>query len=667
MLSPPSPTSALSTSPLPPPMSPASPISSVSSSSSGSANGRFQTQFAKILWGRHGRRERDSVDLSRAAFSASASAYASASLAVPDSTSRPRSPPPSVYDVAAGRDSMSSDDLLIAQTLAGLPPDSPPLAPLAPLAQQTLPAAFDLQRNPARNSFPASHSPASQLRSRAAFQPDGRQPLPGIQRTPSSLSLEPSALNASLSHSSLVLGTNGSDGSLTMDSGSVSNDFDTSSDSDDKGMSDTDSDMNAPTSIQGQIHARVKRAKRFEMEKRYNEARDDVLFVLNNLTRLDDEQDRIAIGRRVLSSLRKLGAADTESMFLFGHALEFGIDGCRPEPFKPRLSDAYRAYLWAAKREHPEAMYRVAVMSERGRGTSVSNAKAIQYLRKASVKHHPGAMHRLGMCLIRGELGLSPRLRDGITWLRMSCRFATPQYCDGLYDYAKLNLSGAGTALLHDDAYAVELLKKGAALGQRNCIYALAEAYDYKLYGLPHNSKLAFEGYLRAAQLGHGEAMFEVAGWILTGAESRDGFEVKQSDAEAYYWIARSAATGFPRAIFGLGHFIHKGIGVPADERKAIQLYHKAAALGDKAAKLKIAELELAYGGALPAPADALAVQTPSSNRLSIALPFTRPVSPKPQTPAKDTSVQPPSPSRPPRQQVKKSETSEGGGCCIVQ
>ena len=325
----------------------------------------------------------------------------------------------------------------------------------------------------------------------------------------------------------------------------------------------------------------------------YHNALSLTKFVLNNTFRIDSSDVRKSIGQKALVLLRKLATYDADAQFLLAVILENGVNGCRKDTFKPNYKLVFAAYLSACKRDHMEAAFRVAVMCEAGRGVTASPSKALQYYKKAAVRHHPGAMHRLGLCMIHAELGHPKCIRDGVKWLRMSCRFATTAYPAGLYDYAELHMTGISNVVFRDDMYVVELLRNGAKLGESRCIFKLAEAYEHGLFGLQQDARKSFEGYHRAAKLGHPESMFELSGWLLTGCNELidANFRIQTDERKAFYWMSQSAKAGHSKAIYGMGYFIERGIGTQMDPQLALEWYSKAADAGNEEAVDKIALL----------------------------------------------------------------------------
>lgn len=66
-------------------------------------------------------------------------------------------------------------------------------------------------------------------------------------------------------------------------------------------------------------------------------------------------------------------------------------------------------------------------------------------IRRAAALTHPGAMHRLGIAELNGELGLTKRPREGVKWLKRSAEIADqvdPPQPQSLHELAILHEKG---------------------------------------------------------------------------------------------------------------------------------------------------------------------------------------------------------------------------------
>lgn len=104
-------------------------------------------------------------------------------------------------------------------------------------------------------------------------------------------------------------------------------------------------------------------------------------------------------------------------------------------------------------------------------------------------------------------------------------------------------------------------------------------------YGMPQNRALAFQHYLKAAEMGYADAQ------AVVGAAYRQGWQVAPNMKLAAQWYARAAAQGSANAELDLGLMYSTGMGVPKDLSKAHQLIQAAASQGNLQARQDLARL----------------------------------------------------------------------------
>ncbi|KAG8979161.1 hypothetical protein FRB90_008218, partial [Tulasnella sp. 427] len=100
---------------------------------------------------------------------------------------------------------------------------------------------------------------------------------------------------------------------------------------------------------------------------------------------------------------------------------------------------AYPLFVQAAKHRHADAAYRAGICCENGWGCRRDSAKAVQFYRTAGSLQHPGAMYRLGIADLNGELGLPKRPKEGVKWLKRSSEHATAEFPHALHELALLH------------------------------------------------------------------------------------------------------------------------------------------------------------------------------------------------------------------------------------
>ncbi|ORY34809.1 hypothetical protein BCR39DRAFT_514922 [Naematelia encephala] len=245
---------------------------------------------------------------------------------------------------------------------------------------------------------------------------------------------------------------------------------------------------------------------------------------------------------------------------------------------------AFPLFILAAKHGHPDACYRAGTCCEHGWGTRRESAKAIQYYKKASVGLHPGAMYRLGVAELNGNLGLTRRPKEGVKWLKRSAEHATEEYPHALHELALLHERGIDNVVFADHEYAAELLAQAAELGYAPSAFKLGECYEYGRMGCPADPALSIHYYNIAATQGHIDASFALTAWYLVGSPG----VLPQSDTEAYLWARKAAEAGLAKAQYAVGYFTETGVGTEANQQAALKWYRQAAEGGDRRAQKRL-------------------------------------------------------------------------------
>ena len=153
--------------------------------------------------------------------------------------------------------------------------------------------------------------------------------------------------------------------------------------------------------------------------------------------------------------------------------------------------------MLAAKHGHPDAAYRGGTCCENGWGCKRESAKAVQFYRKAAASLHPGAMYRLGIAELNGELGLSRSPKEGVKWLKRSAEHATAEFPHALHELSLLHERGIDNVLFVDLEYSVELLAQAAELGYAPSAFRLGECYEYGKMACPQDAALSIHYYVR--------------------------------------------------------------------------------------------------------------------------------------------------------------------------
>lgn len=158
---------------------------------------------------------------------------------------------------------------------------------------------------------------------------------------------------------------------------------------------------------------------------------------------------------------------------------------------------AFPLFVLAAKHGHVDAAYRAGTCCENGWGCRRDSAKAVQFFRKAAAAQHPGAMYRLGLAELNGELGLSKNAKEGVKWLKRSAEGATEEFPHALHELALCHEKGIENVVFVDYEYAAELLGQAADLGYAPSAYRLGECYEYGRMGCPMDPALSIHYYVR--------------------------------------------------------------------------------------------------------------------------------------------------------------------------
>lgn len=202
-------------------------------------------------------------------------------------------------------------------------------------------------------------------------------------------------------------------------------------------------------------------------------------------------------------------------------------------------NQAFPLFVLAAKHGHAESAYRTALCYEFGWGCRKDPAKAVQFLRSAASKRHPGAMTRLGKACLSGDLG-EKRYREGIKWLKLATESADAQYNAAPYQLACLYETGYGDDIFQDLSYAAELFTQAAELGHPEANFRMGDAYEHGHLNCPRDPALSVHFYTGAAERGHAAAMMGLCAWYMVGAPPM----LEKDEEEAYEWARRSADLG---------------------------------------------------------------------------------------------------------------------------
>ncbi|KAK1757500.1 hypothetical protein QBC47DRAFT_296543 [Echria macrotheca] len=300
-------------------------------------------------------------------------------------------------------------------------------------------------------------------------------------------------------------------------------------------------------------------------------------------------QELIREARAILQKLSNNGYPFAQYYLADGYASGLFSKG------KEDYNSAFPLFVLAAKHGHAESAYRTALCYEFGWGCRKDPAKAVQFLRTAASKRHPGAMTRLGKACLSGDLG-EKRYREGIKWLKLATESADAIYNAAPYHLGCLYETGYGDDIFQDESYAAELFTQAADLGHAEANYRMGDAYEHGRLNCPRDPALSVHFYTGAAERGHAAAMMGLCAWYMVGAEPI----LEKDEEEAYEWARKSAELGYVKAQYAVGYFTEMGIGCRRDILEANVWYVKAADSGDERAKHRLAAIRAAVSGGTP-------------------------------------------------------------------
>ncbi|KAG6011836.1 hypothetical protein E4U54_007878 [Claviceps lovelessii] len=302
--------------------------------------------------------------------------------------------------------------------------------------------------------------------------------------------------------------------------------------------------------------------------------------------RVSSPNDLVREARQILQRLANGGYPFAQYYLADGYASGLFSKG------KEDYNAAFPLFVLAAKHGHAESAYRTALCYEFGWGCRKDPAKAVQFLRTAASKRHPGAMTRLGKACLSGDLG-EKRYREGLKWLKLATEAADSQYNAAPYQLGCLYETGYGDDIFVDESYAAELFTQAADLGHPEANYRMGDAYEHGRLNCPRDPALSVHFYTGAAERNHAAAMMGLCAWYLVGAPPI----LEKDEEEAYEWARRSAELGYIKAQYAVGYFTEMGIGCRRDVLEANVWYVRAADAGDERARQRIAVIQAAVSG----------------------------------------------------------------------
>lgn len=205
---------------------------------------------------------------------------------------------------------------------------------------------------------------------------------------------------------------------------------------------------------------------------------------------------------------------------------------------------------------------------------------AVQYYRIAAEKGLPPAQFELGCLYLQGK-GVAYNIKEGFKWIKLS---AEAGWSRAYTPLAGMYYEGLGTTKNVEEA--TKWYFKGAEYGDKEAQFCIGLAYNIG-EGVPQSYLNAAKWYEKAAKQGHAGAANNLASIYL-----RKHVEPLISSEDGIYWLKKAADMGDKTAQFSLAVRYWKGVGVPQNKDKALELMHKSAAQGFFEAQKAIAEIE---------------------------------------------------------------------------
>lgn len=289
-----------------------------------------------------------------------------------------------------------------------------------------------------------------------------------------------------------------------------------------------------------------------------------------------------------------------DAQFLLAEFYGRGINGLKVNHVK-----AFALYFAASKQGHPPSTYRVAASCEAGTGIKQDDARAIQFYHKAAAAGEPNAMHKYGLMLLYGHLGMRINVKEGISWLKRAASCASVECPESLVELARIFEKDSGCpVVIPDEGFSLELYTQAANLGHAPAQYRLGTIYEFGLLDCASDPTTALKWYAKAADQDFPEAQLALSHWYLTGTpatalDALDDLEshivIKPSESEAFEWARRAAEQELPKAQYTLGYYFEEGIGCNADLGAALLWYRRSAEQEYHRALKRLAELNVPF------------------------------------------------------------------------
>ncbi len=318
------------------------------------------------------------------------------------------------------------------------------------------------------------------------------------------------------------------------------------------------------------------------------------LFLLDNPLKNKENEEFLDEFNKIihdfLLDMSNIGSNNKDSKHLrglgfnyIGVGYEFGIFNFPVKPCK-----AYTNYKISAKLSSDLGTFRLAQCYERGCGTSVCYTQSLCFYRCAAKLGLVDAMHAYGIVLINGYLDADVDIKTGLYYLQNAANNADTLCPYPLFDLGLLYENTEDDNLPQDSSFALDMFKKGADFGDTNCLFRLAQVYEFGQLGCTRDSEKSYSYYEMAAGGGHIEALLYMSTHSTNGTSRILNLRYE----DCFLWALRAALKGHAQAAFRCAKSAETGVGVEKDQLFALWLYKIAENMGISDATEKIEEIE---------------------------------------------------------------------------
>ncbi|MDJ0837066.1 MAG: SEL1-like repeat protein [Acidobacteriota bacterium] len=295
---------------------------------------------------------------------------------------------------------------------------------------------------------------------------------------------------------------------------------------------------------------------------------------------MEDKKKGLAMAEPVLPKIIECAeSGDIECVFLLASSIEEGMGGEEPDP-----AGSVPWYLKAAEAGHPGAMNNLGVLYHSGLGVEQDSEKARTWYGSALGKGNVGAMNNLGS-LLRAE---NPNnLTEALAWFRKAAEMGYPPAQTNL---AVLLEEGSGVEPALEEA--ADWYRKAAAQGDARAMTSLGVIYA-KGSGVEQDEAQALEWFKKAVDRKYAEASFQIGLLYL----DREDMEETGSQNRAVMHFLRAADLGHGGALYRLAELFEEGRGVPKDMIKAVAYLRRGVARGHSPSRTRLGDMHLVGTG----------------------------------------------------------------------